>query len=31
MNTNNYEFVSKLTDTSIDKISFSKEVGEEGD
>ncbi len=30
-NTNNYEFVSKLTDINIDKISFSKEVGEEGD
>jgi len=30
-NTSGYEFVPKLTDTKINKISFSKEVGEEGD
>ena len=31
MNTSNYELISKLTDINIEKISFSKEVGEEGD
>lgn len=31
MSTSNYELISKLTDINIEKISFSKEVGEEGD